>query len=323
MTGVASVLFPLALMLGGLGQDVPPLALPTAPDPVATTIALTEISDRMTVPVQIAGAGPYRFVIDTGSERTVISRELAGKLGLATGRFVNVTAMSGTSRVGTVVIPSLSLSSVPGIGAIQAPALEASHLGGLGLLGIDTLKSHKVVIDFDADEMTVTPSVFRTRSQPRHGDEIVVHAKSMFGQLIVTDAEFMGRPIRVVIDTGSPITVGNEALRKMVSRAVGKLEPLTLTSATGGAVKTRYARVDKIRVGGVEFQQLPIAFADAPPFARFGLSKRPAMLLGMSALKSFRRVDIDFANREVRFRMPRGGRLAYNCSVVAGRSCAA
>ena len=39
----------------------------------------------MTVPVEIGGAGPYRFVVDTGAERTVISRELARELELEPG----------------------------------------------------------------------------------------------------------------------------------------------------------------------------------------------------------------------------------------------
>jgi hypothetical protein len=51
---------------------------------------------------------------------------------------------------------------------------------------------------------------------------------------------------------------------------------------------------------------MPIAFADVAPFERFGLVKRPALLLGMDALRSFRRVDIDFPNRQVRFLMPKG-----------------
>ncbi|MEI9853096.1 MAG: hypothetical protein WDN24_22155 [Sphingomonas sp.] len=64
-----------------------------------------------------------------------------------------------------------------------------------------------------------------------------------------------------------------------------------------------------MRVGGIEFGQLPVAFADVAPFQRFGLLRRPALLLGMDALRSFRQVEIDFPNRQVRFRMPRGDRM--------------
>ena len=44
-------------------------------------------------------------------------------------------------------------------------------------------------------------------------------------------------------------------------------------------------------------------FADAPPFALFGLSTQPAIFLGSDLLSSFRRVALDFGNRKVRFTM--------------------
>ena len=291
-----------------------------------TQVALQEVAARMTVPVTIAGAGPYRFVIDTGAERTVISRQLATTLGLPAGRDVNVMAMSGWARVGTVTIPSVSLSSVPHVGAIQAPAFDAGHLGAQGLLGIDTLQKHKVTMDFDAGIMFVTPSVARTRKDRdvRVKDEIVVRAKSAVGQLIVTDADIDGRSVRVVLDTGSPISIGNLALRRAARSTLTGAMPLTLTSVTGGVVQTELARAPKLRIGSFAFNDIPIAFADVAPFANFGLAKRPAMLLGMDALKQFRRVDIDFANREVRFLLPRNAPVgAGGCRArVAGR-CAA
>ena len=112
---------------------------------------------RMTVPVQIAGAGPFQFVIDTGAQRTVISRELAGKLGLPRGQMVRLTGMTGTQDVGTVVIPSISVSTLGGE-RIEAPALSAAHLGAPGMLGIDALQGHALSIDFDSRQMTVKPA---------------------------------------------------------------------------------------------------------------------------------------------------------------------
>jgi hypothetical protein len=58
-------------------------------------------------------------------------------------------------------------------------------------------------------------------------------------------------------------------------------------------------------VAGVDIANLPVAFADAAPFKHFGLTDKPALLLGMDALRLFRRVKIDFPNREVRFLLPR------------------
>ena len=50
------------------------------------------------MPVTIADAGPYPFVVDTGAERTVISRQLAQTLGLPAGRDVRVTAWQHGNR---------------------------------------------------------------------------------------------------------------------------------------------------------------------------------------------------------------------------------
>ncbi|WP_326523078.1 aspartyl protease family protein [Sphingomonas sp.] len=308
---------PLVALLFAPGEirQVPP-----KPDD-ETHVVIDEQKERMTVPVEVAGAGPFRFIIDTGAERTVISRQLAGRLGLPAGRDINVVAMTGRTRVGTVIIPSLRMATVPEVGVIHAPALDAIDLGGMGLLGIDTLQRHKVTIDFERQTMAVSPSVRRERGERPAPGEVVVRAKTVFGQLIVTDAEVDGNKVRVVIDTGSPVSVGNHALRRIVMRRGGRLEPLEMTSATGGKLQTSYTYANRMRFGGVEFQGLPIAFADAPPFKYFGLDKKPAMLLGMSSLKFFRRVDIDFPNREVRFLLPRAEKMVIDCKVTMNGNC--
>ena len=63
-------------------------------------------------------------------------------------------------------------------------------------------------------------------------------------------------------------------------------------------------------IGGVDLNYLPVAFSDVPPFRRLGMADRPALFLGMDAMKLFRQVSIDFPNREVRFLLPRSVRMA-------------
>ena len=63
--------------------------------------------------------------------------------------------------------------------------------------------------------------------------------------------------------------------------------------------------IDSLEIARVGFHSIPIAFADALPFKRFGLMDTPALMLGMDTLKLFRRVQIDFANREIRLTLPR------------------
>ena len=271
-----------------------------------TVMLFGQDESRMTVPVSIAGTSPQKFVVDTGAQRTVISRELAAVLRLAPGRIVRVTGMTGSDSVATVIIPALRVGTIDSP-AIEAPAIAAQNLGALGLLGIDTLQGRAVGIDFDTRTMTVSPARRRDRHAQVERGEIVVRARSLFGQLVVTDAYCNGVQIRVIIDTGSSVSMGNAALRRKLMRKPVRSQLIALTGVTGQTVMADYSTIDRVMIGTLTINSLPIALTavDAPPFRQFGLAERPAILLGMDALTLFRRVDIDFANREVRLALPR------------------
>jgi len=295
-------LFCAVPLLALSAQTAAPLGSDSNPPP-ADSIAIADADQRMTVPVQIADAGPFHFVVDTGAERTVISRELAAALGLAAGRGVRVTAMANVEQVATVVIPRIRVGPLGG-SRIEAPAFAASNIGGAGMLGIDTLQGHAVTIDFDQNMMTVTPSTKRRRTPAAAPGEVVVRARDMFGQLVVTDAYFGERRVRVVIDTGSDVTMGNPALRRLIARRT-VLRQISARAVTGVSLLADYGQIGAVRIGSTTIENLPVAFADAPPFSRFGLADKPALMLGMDALRLFRRVTIDFPNRELRLLLPR------------------
>jgi predicted aspartyl protease len=289
-------------------------AAPAAPAGTdeANTLALGAVSDRMTVPVSINGSKPQPFIIDTGAERSVVSRQLAGNLGLSAGPQVMLTTMTGSTRVQTVVVPSLTMGPVRDQRAFNAPALEAVHMGAHGLVGIEQLRTHMVSIDFDKQKMSVRPSRRNGGKRsvvPVGADEIVITAKNRFGQLIVTEASFEGAKVTVVLDTGSQISIGNMALQKKMRSARLK-GPIVMTSVTGDTMTVNYHIANRVELGGVTLRSVPVAFADIPPFEYFGLSNEPALMLGMDALRAFRRVEIDFPDRKVRFLLPRAGGIA-------------
>ncbi|WP_173655802.1 retroviral-like aspartic protease family protein [Sphingomonas turrisvirgatae] len=277
------------------------------PDDSAGDMALGELANRMTVPVSINGSAPQPFVIDTGAERSVISRQFALRLGLAAGPTVRLTTMTGQSNVPTVVIPSLDVGPVRDRRAFNAPALEARHMGAHGLLGIEQLRRHMVAIDFKSGTISLRPSRSaggRQERRPGDTDEIVVTARSRLGQLIVTEAEFEGTRVTVVIDTGSQVSMGNLALQRKLRRIPLK-GPIEMTSVTGEKLTVNYHVAERVRIGGVNLAGVPVAFADIPPFEHFGLSNRPAVMLGMDALRGFRRVEIDFPDRKIRMLVSR------------------
>jgi predicted aspartyl protease len=258
---------------------------------------------RMTVPVSIGGSGPYKFVVDTGAERTIIARELAQNLALRAGATARLYSMSEVSDVATVMIPILDVGG-KSYRDINAPALDQRNLGAQGMLGIDALQSQRVSFDFARQQMTVVPS--RRTEEHWDGNAIVVTARNQFGRLVLVDAAVEGQKVWVIIDTGAQTSVGNTALRHALERhhKLPNPEALTMVSVTGGRVVADATVIKQIRLGDATIHDMPIAFADVAPFRKLNLLNRPALLLGMDALKLFDRVSVDFANRRVKLLAP-------------------
>jgi predicted aspartyl protease len=288
-----------------------------APEQSPDILSFNQDKDaRMTVPVSVAGQGPYPFLVDTGAERTVISRELASQLKLGPGKSVTVHSMTDVSQVATAVIPHLAFSK-RSMNEIHAPALDAAHLGAAGMLGVDSLKSQRVIFDFGERTMTITPA--RRHLRDWGPDAIVIKGRSLYGRLVLVDAQVEGQKVLVILDTGSQVSIGNEALKRKLTEK-RKLPPTTrinLLSVTGGRLSVDYTSVRRIRLGGIHINDMPIGFADVHPFRQLKLTDRPALLLGMDALRLFDRVSVDFSRRQVRFlpdetrlRQSGGSRLA-------------
>ena len=267
-----------------------------APDKIAMGV---DSFDRMTVPVRLAGAGPFRFLVDTGSDRTAISSELAARLRLAAGPDAILHSATGQSRSQMVVIADLTLSR-KAMHRIDAPVLGATDIGADGILGIDSLRAHRLLFDFPARTLSITSA--EGRNDLDGEGAIIVRAQRREGRLVITDAAADGKHVSVVLDTGSQLSVGNSALRRALDRR-GKLERIgsvELVSVTGASLRGELAIIRELQIGGATITQLAVVFAEAHTFRQLGLDRAPAILLGMNGLRSFEKVSIDFETKKLR-----------------------
>jgi predicted aspartyl protease len=280
-----------------LQSTLPKDHLPLAPLP----------DDRLTVGVTIAGEGPFRFLVDTGADRTAVSTQLAERLGLPAGRSVQMHSVTGMSRVRTASVKGMNVANRQ-LPAVNAPLLDANHVRADGILGTDVLRSALVRFDFRTGLLSISSAQSQTRRDPEP-DTIVVEGRRRAGRLIVTEAEADGQRLTVVLDTGSEVTIGNQALRRALARRKVLMadKPIALASVTGATLPATYMFLDRLEIGGLGLANLGIAFADAHTFKVMGLENRPALLLGMNALLAFDSVTIDLADRKLRFVMPKEG----------------
>jgi predicted aspartyl protease len=291
---------------------VPVIPVPVTPAPIApaTTAPDSPPQDlklafdrtaRLILAVMVDGQGPFDFIVDTGSDRTVISRELADQLGLPPGPAVKMHEPAGVDRVQTVMIERLTVGDRV-VGRIAAPVVMAANLGAAGILGVDSLKNLHLVVDFSTMRLSTSPS----HEEPAAPGTVVVYGRSRFGQLILADAKIRGTQVFVVVDTGSDVSVGNPALLSLLTagqaaRAIGQVR---LVSVTGRFTIADLDLIPQADIGNLRVSNMPLAFAQDHIFDHLHLVKEPAILLGMDVLRLCRRMTLDIRKRQASFTAP-------------------
>lgn len=269
--------------------------------PTQVVQAQPDTDERLTVPVHLAGQGPFRFLVDTGSQSTVVASTLAGRLALAAGPAVRIVGIAGVEHAPTALIDQIGIGP-RSLSGVTAPLLDGQDIGADGILGIDSLQNKRVLFDFARDRIEILGP---DETGSNRGYEIVVRARRQAGQLVMTRARIDGVATSVIIDTGAATSVGNRALQRALRRRGGTMTSVTLRSVTGQVLNAELDVARKLELDAIHVENLVIAFADNPAFDALGLSARPALFLGMRELRLFDRIAIDFDARKVLFDVPR------------------
>lgn len=270
---------------------------------VSEQIALKgDVNQRMTVQVELQGIGPYPFLIDTGAERTTISSELASALALRPAGQATIRGMVSSLAAPTYHIDRLDMGRHRADG-LRAPALRQTLIGAPGLIGADALQHERITLDFRRRTMTIGDAPLRPGPADR---ELLLLARKIHGRLVIVNAVLDDGPVAVILDTGSQVSIGNDALRDHLfrRRASRDSKAIELIDVIGGRVPAIYTRTRTLEFSPFRIKQMPIALAQLPIFAELGLVDEPAMLLGMDVLGMFDQVAIDFDKRTARFLAP-------------------
>ena len=285
----------------------PPKIAPLTPAVIDNTLAIggdelkaREVDTRLSVEVNVNGRGPYRFIVDSGADTSAVGLRIARDLQLPLGTPAILNGMTSRNLVDRVRVGQLTMG--PSIvHDLELPALKEVDLGGDGLIGIDALTQQRLMMDFEKRLIKVEDASIPEKYVP---GSIVIVGRLQRGQLILTHVRAAGFSLDAVIDTGTEVTIGNTALRdKLLRRNTGKFYTVSAIGVTGVPMELQLARIPKLQLGSVTLEDVPIAFADVPPFKVFGLSDQPALLLGTDILNTFRRLSLDFRSRKVRFQL--------------------
>jgi predicted aspartyl protease len=257
---------------------------------------------RIAAPVMINGQGPFRMILDTGANQSVITQRVANALGLPMLPDAQVLLHGVT---GSAPVPFVELQTLTTGDLVQENikvAVLGSVMGGAdGILGTQGFEGLRVTVEFTRDRITIA----RSRGQRARRSEGTIPATLRFGRLLVVDGHVGRIRVKAVIDTGAEMTLGNLALRDALLRRRGsKHAPddalvigLDYTSQSG-----RYLRTPLIQLGDAEIDRVPVIYGDIHVFKLWDLEEEPALLVGMDILGSLERLVIDYRREEIQFR---------------------
>jgi len=290
--------------------DAALLAAPTTRDHIG----------RVVVPVMINGRGPFRFIVDTGASHSTISPALAQTLGLKPTevRSILLDGITGSAQVSGVTIDKLQAGALT-LQDAPMPVVWAPVMAGAdGILGAAGLNGQSLEVDFQHNRVVIATEVtaaVRTVSTRLHGLRLT-------DGLITLDTRVGRVPVRAVVDTGSPRTLGNLALRDAVSMPRSRGVMARLTSVYGATEDVESGEViaaPVISIGALRILDVDVICGDFHIFKVWGMEHKPAMIIGMDVLGTVTSLGIDFKHQDVYLASARGNGnpLAPN-SVTSG-----
>lgn len=289
--------------------QLPPSIGSTPPDQLVLLDAGLDRDARMTLEVMINGQGPFRFVVDTGADRTVLTPSLVERLALPAGPEIIVHGVSGSVTTSTARIGSLRAGDAK-LNDVNLPVLPYDRVGADGLLGVDILEGRNIVMDFPRKRLEIRRT--RRLSQVmRMSSEVSVVADERFGRLTLADSRIGGVRSLAFIDSGGGVSIGNMALARAIAtrrrRTSDLVRPARLLTAGGEMQLGEFRLVPTMQMGDLRIANVPMAFADLHIFDLWSLNNRPAALIGVDILHLFARVELDFGAGRVLFHLGDGG----------------
>jgi hypothetical protein len=266
-------------------------------------VTRTTTASLLTVPVYIDGKGPYRFIVDTGADRSVLATEVGSELGLLSGPKVRLNGVVQTTLADTVLIRHLAFGSKAS-GNFNVPTVARSLLDADGYLGLDFLDGHRVTFDFKAGQLQVGESRPKFSAQFNRPSEARINVFGTGGHLRSLECMVDGVRTAAFIDSGAEVSAANRgplAALARRNRNFGVIGGMELIDITGGQIHGEVAMVKHIELPDLSFDDCPLVIANFQVFKAWGLTRTPALLIGMNVLRQFARVSIDYGLKELRF----------------------
>lgn len=216
----------------------------------------------LVVPVYLNGEGPFDFLLDTGTNSTVVTPALAARLGLRPSDSVTLITVAGQAdvpraRLGRVEVGGRAAVDVEALVSGLEPLSEIDPRVR-GVLGQNFLERFNYTLDYDGRAV-----VFETDAEPPSGERVpfaVEEGKLVVGAVCDAPAP---RALRLVLDAAATGLVIFDDARRGLAQILFARTPTSMLTESGG-VEARRARLPALRVGDSRLRDVPVALLPDP-----------------------------------------------------------
>src|ERR1051325_6267548 len=273
---------------------------------VALTVARSSATDpityssrdgRVILPAKVKGSGPFKFLLDTGYELTMLNPPHAQSLGLRKAGGVTIVGIAGEERADTFGGAVFDLGGEQFMPRRVASLPSDSRLRGRdGILGSGFFKRFVVEIDSRAKQARLhEPQAFNYTGS----GEIIPFTFNGEVPVISVSLALAGKssaPARLKIDTGCDggVCLGREFVEQNGWNEAAESGATGTRSGVGGGTKTRRVELSQVQLGKFNAERVTAdLFGGAAPGGP-GIAGH----MGMGILRRFK-VTFDYERKRL------------------------
>ena len=275
-----------------------------------TRIPFQMHANLIIVPVHVNDSDTLHFILDTGVSSVIITNpDAIKKQKLNFTRRVQLTgAGEGQSLTASVAIGNRigmgkMKATYQNIVVLEEDVLKLSEYVGIpidGIFGYEVFNNFVVTIDFINRELLLTkPENYKYRS--RQGDRypIIIEDTKPYADVIALVEGGHELPIRVVIDTGAGHALLIDKTADNQIQLPEKVIRAQLGRGLNGVINGSLGRIDKVRFGKYELENVLASFPDSLGFGvKFAARNERQGNIGCELLRRFR-VTFNYTDRYI------------------------
>lgn len=242
------------------GIGLAALSLIPSPAPADTSVPFRTVAGRLVVvPVLVDDQGPFEFLLDTGTNTTVVDPRLAGLLGLRPIDRVSVHSPAGARSLPRARLQSLTLGpkAVHGLDALCAELGQLAQAAGVrGIVGQRFLSQFNYLLSYQDRRLEFFDG--DGPEAPLRGVRLPFEADE--GRVVVAAAGATDRRHRrrLVLDSGASQLILFARQDQGRGGDVEEDDGRAVLSTSHADLLVRTGRLRHLAVGGQTFHDLPL-----------------------------------------------------------------